>query len=135
MKIDSANDVGDRVERGGRRATEEGGRSVARLENARDTEVGPGSGKVREILPPFFALGIWVASVDEAIHPPILAKVVLVIDAILLVGDLLVDLQEGGSWLSATLSAPSDGEGRRGRCFGVLPRGMGTVWPLSSWTR
>ena len=133
MKIDGADDVGDRVEREGGRTTKEGGSSVARLENARDTEVGPGSGKVREILPPFFAFGIRVVFVDEAMHPPILAEVALVIDAILLVGDLLVDLE--GSWLSATLSAPSDGEGRRGRCFGISPRGIGTVWPLLSWTR
>ena len=96
MKIDSADDVGDRVERGGGRTTKEGGSSVARLENARDTEVGPGSVKVREILPPFFALGIRVAFVDKAIHSSILAEAALVIDAILLVGDLLVDLQEGG---------------------------------------
>ena len=95
MKIDSAKDVGDWVERGGRRATKERGRNVDRLENARDTEVRPGSGKVREILPPFFAFGIRVAFVDKTIHPPILGKVALVIDAILLVGDLLVDLQEG----------------------------------------
>ena len=65
---------------------------MARLENARDTEVGPGSVKVREILPPFFTLGIWVAFVDEVIHPPILAEVALVVDTVLLVGDLLVDL-------------------------------------------
>ena len=69
---------------------------MARLENARDTEVRPGSVKVWEILRPFFALGIQVAFVDDVIHPPILAEVALVIDAVLLVGDLLVDLEEGG---------------------------------------
>ena len=69
---------------------------MARLENTCETEVGPGSGKIREILPPFFAFGIRVAFVDKMIHPPIPAEVALVIDAILLVGDLLIDLQEGG---------------------------------------
>ena len=69
---------------------------MAGLEDARDTEVRPGRVKVREILPPFFLRGIWVALVDEVVHPPNLAEVALVVDGGLLVGDLLVDLQEGG---------------------------------------
>mmetsp|Transcript_44336 Transcript_44336/g.94370 ORF Transcript_44336/g.94370 Transcript_44336/m.94370 type:complete len:296 (+) Transcript_44336:695-1582(+) len=82
--------------------------------------------KIGEIDPPFFILGKRVALVNETIQPPIFLKIALVVFAVLLVRDLLIDLQKGGK-LGVSGSVGVDGSfgGSTGKILGHVAHGNG----------
>ena len=68
---------------------------MPREENALDTEVVPGGGKVRKIHPPFFFLAVGMPFEDEAIDVVAFSQIAFKVLAFVFIGDLTFDLKKG----------------------------------------
>ena len=69
---------------------------MARVQDAADAQLCPGVWEVREREPLFFSLDGGVTFTQETVDSILAAKIALVELAVVIVGDLIVNLEEGG---------------------------------------